>query len=506
MMTPSEGVVAGGDERKLHPWSWLFVLIQQLKSFALPLLVLLFTGRGNSWELWGLVGAGVLVLVSLAQYFTYRFRVDDDGIVIRSGLFQKSLRNIPFQRIHNVALHQTLLHRVFGVAEVRLESAGGMKAEGEMRVLSLADAHALEELVRSHGREARHAAQLGDAAAAVATRTLLELPTSEVIRLGLISNRGMLLVAAAIGVAAQTGGDLFGDAVEYVADHAVGWSKAYDLGLIGTVIALVAMLVFAVIALRLLSVLLALLQFHGFTLTETGRRLSAQRGLLTRMRASMPRSRIQAWSLRESLTHRWLGRQGLRVDSASIETSNDQRSLRDLAPVATPETMVELIRHLLPGHAWPMANWRPLHPRAWRRQFAIPALFAMLLTVALTWLNGLWGLAALALLPLFALRAVVWARHAGYSVEGGLVAVREGWLDKSWRFAEVRKLQSLQLAQSPFDRRHGMASLLMDTVGASPFEPALRVRYLPEAEARALRDQLAAAMEAGAATPARTPA
>jgi putative membrane protein len=50
-----------------------------------------------------------------------------------------------------------------------------------------------------------------------------------------------------------------------------------------------------------------------------------------------------------------------------------------------------------------------------------------------------------------------------------------------------------------------MASLLMDTVGASPFEPPLRVRYLPEAEARALRDQLAAAMES-AAIPARTPA
>ena len=41
MTTPSEGVVAGGDERRLHPWSWLFVLIQQLKSFALPLVVVI---------------------------------------------------------------------------------------------------------------------------------------------------------------------------------------------------------------------------------------------------------------------------------------------------------------------------------------------------------------------------------------------------------------------------------------------------------------------------------
>ena len=93
----------------------------------------------------------------------------------------------------------------------------------------------------------------------------------------------------------------------------------------------------------------------------------------------MPRSRIQAWSLREGLVHRWFKRRSLRVDSASVEAANDQRSLRDLAPLATPETMDALIRHLLPGGHWPMRDWRPLHPRAWRRQFTLPALFALAL-------------------------------------------------------------------------------------------------------------------------------
>ena len=219
----------------------------------------------------------------------------------------------------------------------------------------------------------------------------------------------------------------------------------------------------------------------------------------------MPRQRIQAWSLRESLTHRWFGRRGLVVDSASIQAANDQRSLRDLAPVATPDAIDALIRHLLPGKSWPMQQWHPLHPRAWRRQFAIPAFVVLVATAALTWQQGLWGLAVLALLPLFLVRAKVWARHAGYSEESGLIAVREGWLDKRWRFAEVRKLQSLTLSQSPFDRRHGMASVHMDTAGANPFEPPLRIRYLPEEEARALRDRLAAAMDARP-TPARTAA
>jgi putative membrane protein len=501
MTTPSEAIVEGGPERRLHPLSWLFVLIQQLKSFALPLLVLLFTGRGNSWELWGLVGAGVLVLVSLAQYFTYRFRVEGDGIVIRSGLFQKSLRHIPFQRIHNVALHQSLLHRVFGVAEVKLESAGGMKAEGEMRVLSLDDAHALEELVRGHGPVRPENA--GSAPEPPAATELLALPTSEVVRLGLISNRGMILVAAAFGVLAQSGSDFLGDTIESWIKLLMGWGKELHLGVVGWLLGALTLLVVAVIALRLLSVLLALLQFHGFRLTETGRRLSVQRGLLTRVRANMPRRRIQAWSLSEGLTHRWLGRRSLRVDSASVEAVNDQRSVRDLVPLAGPEDMDRLIRHLLPGAHWPPQEWRPLHPKAWRRQFALPALATLVATAVLTSREGLWGLSTLALLPLLLLRAKVWARHAGYSLEGGLIAVREGWLDKSWRFAEPGKLQAIKLSRSPFDRRHGMATLVLDTAGASPMEPALRIRYLPEEEARRLHDQLAAAMDAPL-TPART--
>jgi hypothetical protein len=67
----------------------------------------LITGQRNDNDLWGLIGVGVLMVVSIAQYFTYRYRVDADGVVIRSGLFQRSVRHIPFARIQNVSLHQS---------------------------------------------------------------------------------------------------------------------------------------------------------------------------------------------------------------------------------------------------------------------------------------------------------------------------------------------------------------------------------------------------------------
>jgi hypothetical protein len=103
-----------------------------------------------------------------------------------------------------------------------------------MRVLSLADARALETLIRGHGERA---ADAGAGAAPAdddeAAHVLLELPTSEVVRLGLISNRGMLIVAAAIGVLAQSSPQLIGRMVEGPVGYLIGWGRELHLGVVG---------------------------------------------------------------------------------------------------------------------------------------------------------------------------------------------------------------------------------------------------------------------------------
>ena len=53
---------AGDAERRLHPMSWLFVLLQQLKQFIVPLIALLVFGQGDRNELWPLIGVGVLAV------------------------------------------------------------------------------------------------------------------------------------------------------------------------------------------------------------------------------------------------------------------------------------------------------------------------------------------------------------------------------------------------------------------------------------------------------------
>jgi len=481
-------VTAIEPERRLHPMSWLFVLVQQLKQFIVPLAVLLFFGRGDRNELWPLIGVAVLVITSLWQYFTYRYGVAGDHLVVRSGLLERSLRVIPFARIHNVALQQSLLHRLFGVAEVRLESAGGAKPEAQMRVLKLDDALALEALVRRRGAAADVVVEEPVA------DTLLTLPFGEVLRLGIVSNRGMLVVGAAFAGSAQFSPKLIPNLFEAVGMRMFGYAGEHGFGPVEYAAA--GMAVFAVIvgALRLLSMLLALLQYYGFTLTEQDRRLTVERGLLARWRTSASRRRIQAWTLREGVLHRWMKRRSLEVDTAVAEDGRQQRALRELAPIATPAACDALIEHLLPRATWSQLAWQPLPPSSWWRLFLPSLPFVLIVTVVLCARFGAWGLLALLWLPWSAFKARRRAQRAAYAVGEKVIAVREGWWTRHWRFAEIDKLQALQLTRSPIDRRCGTATLWLDTSGAGAMAPSLRVRFLPEADAQALYSRLAATL------------
>jgi putative membrane protein len=329
----------------------------------------------------------------------------------------------------------------------------------------------------------------------------LQLSTGEVIRLGLINNRGMLVVGGFFAVLAQSGDNLIGQVFQALGKWLSGQADALHLSVLAAGAAVVFLVLLALLALRLLSVVIALLQFHGFRLSESAGRLSVQRGLLSRVRGSVPRHRIQAFSLSEGVLHRWFGRRSLRVDTAVMETANERSSFKDLAPLATPEAMDALIDRLLPEPAWPVTDWKPLHPRAWRRKFFAPAVAVLLATCPLYYFRGPAALLALALLPLLYWRAVLWARHSAYSIDDGLVVFRSGWLDRRWRFAEPRKLQVVEWLQSPFDRRHGMATLRFDTAGATAMEGGLAIPYLPEADAR----RLYARLSRGLAEPWRLP-
>ncbi|WP_303636895.1 PH domain-containing protein [Stenotrophomonas tuberculopleuritidis] len=493
---------SGGEEHRLHRWSWLFVLLMQLRHYFLPLVALLVFGqRGDRDPLWAqLIPLGAivaLVLVSVLQYLSYRYRIGSDAITVRSGLLARNRREIPFARIHNVEVRQNPLHRLFGVAELRLESAGGVRPEAEMRVLRLDQALALEQLVRQRGQPP--VAVADDIAAAATTRdddpVLLRLSSWDVVRMGLLSNRGWALAIAAFGVLFQTvPRPVMDDALQRGGREAFGYASHLHPGVAGALMLLLATLLLGWLSLRVLSVVLTLLRYHGFTLSERERRLTVSTGLLSRTRSSVARRRIQAWTLRESTLQRWFGLRQLRIDSAAGGPSrDDDRALRELAPLAAAGTCDGLVRHLLPQLQWPPPHWQPVPQRGWWRLCLPSMLMVPLLAAGMYWRWGPWALLVLAWLPVALLVANRQMARIGWHLDAQFVAVRGGWWKRWWRWAELDKVQGLRLQRSPLDKLLGTASLQLDTAGAHG-DVALALNYLPHAQAQQVMEQLAAAL------------
>lgn len=486
-------------ERRLHPWSWLFVLIEQLKGFVLPLFLLWFFGRGGDWQEYAAAAAAVtLTLAAVYRYFTYRFSIDQRELVIRSGLLERNVRHLPFKRIQHVELRQNLLHRLFGVAELRLESAtGGQQSEAVMSVLALEQARSIEARIRAGGSggsevAADTSAEQVDGLAEAGPR--LRLPISELLRLGLTRNHGWVVVGAALGIGWQIDNNAFFSQLKAAFAAVYRWASQWHDSLALSVVALLFGLLFLGL-LRLVGTLVVVLRYYDFQLQDRGRQLALESGLLTRYRQQIPLAKVQRWWIETPWLLRLFGRSSLSVETAGRARQEEQQTGRGVVlPIATGAQIQALLAEWGPGRCLQQAEWRAIHPRAWRR-WALRGVFWPAfgwLIVLLNFGPAALPLGVLLLVPL----AVAWrsALNSRYAFDGDHLCWRRGGWSQTQEVVEVDRIQSLKLQQSPFDRRAGMANIAVDTAGADQWRGTMLLRSLREQDARRLMAQLSAAM------------
>ena len=192
----------------------------------------------------------------------------------RSDQHARTERHIPYARIQNIVQLRNPLHRLFGVTELRLESGGGAKPEAVMKVIRVADAQRLEQVLR--GTPAHAATD----APAHEPRTLLSLATSDVLLLGLLNNRGAIVLGAAVGGLFQFQWwekdqvrEMF--KLPGVVLHDLA-APAHLLGWMWTIALLVAGVF---LLLKLFSVAVSLTTFFGFRLVRDGDRVATESGL-----------------------------------------------------------------------------------------------------------------------------------------------------------------------------------------------------------------------------------
>ena len=77
--------------------------------------------------------------VAFIKFWVFRYTFAPGELVIRDGIVVRNERHIPYDRIQNMDLVQNPLHRMPGVALVRLETAGGDKPDAVLIELGAND-------------------------------------------------------------------------------------------------------------------------------------------------------------------------------------------------------------------------------------------------------------------------------------------------------------------------------------------------------------------------------
>lgn len=499
-MTPSD--------RRLHPVSILFVLVAQLRQFALPGIVVLVTAgsAGLNWQVWPLLLVVPYTLVAILRYASFRYRYEPADIVIQTGFIFRNERHVPYARIQNLDAVQNVLHRLFRVVDVRLETGGGQEPEARLTVLPV---RAFEEM-RQRVLEERARAGVGPAAEPgepESERVLLRLSLSDLALAGLIENRGFVIIAAAFGVLWEFG----------VMDRLTEWAfgeNAQARGLIRDVLRSiyvdgrlpVARIAFAagafaafLLVVRVLSMIWAIVRLHGFTLAREAEDLHSTFGLFTRVEATIPSRRVQTLTVREGPLHRWFGRASVRVETAGGEAGAERgvRQREWLAPIIARDELPRFVAEVLPGLDLLRIDWHGVAPGAFRRALRAGLVVAFTIALSLVWLLRWWDLALLALLVAW---AAVGSRTYVASLRWGTtddaIGFRSGWIWRQTTLARFNRIQTVALHESPFDRRHAMARVRVDTAGASEASHRIDIPYLERPVAQGLFTTLAARAEA----------
>lgn len=494
-MTPEPKAQPGAAQR-LHPATLVFGAADTARQLVVPaLLGGVSVGGGEvggvvSWVI-GLLAVPAL-LVAAARYFSFRYRLDPEALVVESGVLQRRRRAIPLMRIQNVDSRQGALQRLAGVSELRIETAGGRRAEAVLSVLAVSRA---EELRREILERRRHllqrAAPGGAEAPEPPAQPLHALGWRDLLLTGATANEAGLIAAGLAGLL-QVLDDLSG-ALPLPRPEAVAerLGRAGDPAPADVAVALLALLAVILLLGWLVSVAGAVIRYHGYRLERRGGELHARWGLLARRAVTIPLDRVQAVRVDESWLRRAFGLAALRIETAGggPEVSHE-RGAEGVVPLLRTAGLESLLAEILPSAPSARAALNPVHPRARRRALLRYALTTGVPVVAAALL---WESRLLLLLPLCLLFAVpaarAYYRTLGWELLPAYFLARGGLLNRRTWVVPAGRIHVLHGTASPTQRLRGLSTLLVET--ASGGRPA-RVVDLAAADAARLLDRLSA--------------
>ena len=478
MAGPAVDVAPWSTPRRLHPLSPLIGLVREVRRlFGLAVLIVL--GVQGSSGLLEAIAPGVVALLGILVWLRTTFAVTAEELRIDSGVLVRQSRTACFDRIQAVDIDQPLVTRMFGLAELRVQLAGGHRGHFLLRCVRQSEAAQLRAYLLERVKGTAPATQATvpqHGAVPAAPPGAASAP--DVAAVGAFESRSASAAPAAPPAQAAPQfpplpfrtPDAYAEGVPF----GLAWNER-PLAAVpaGRFIAslLLTMPVWAATLVLVSGVVMFLLwgaaavsgsfsvffaagvfiwdgfqRYFGFTLTESTDGLRLRHGLLNRFAQTVPPGRVQAYEITEPLLWRLAGWARVRMTVAGYGKGGgrgeSRRTANVLVPVVPREIAFQLVTYLVGADVL----GKTLAPAPARAR----------------WRVGPW-------------------RHTyGVAADDRIVVARYGLFARKHTIVPHAKVQSIATHQGPWQRALRLASVRLHTT-RGPVSAALKQRDAVEA-------------------------
>lgn len=145
------------DTFRSSTWGWLRGTLAGWGTIALVPIGILLTAPGE-WGRWPLLISALALLIILWKWFenlTARFDICQDRLIVRRGIFVKSLDEVELYRVKDVRLDFTLINQMAGIGTITVTSSDETTRSAPLTLRHVERAAARRETLRGLVEAAR---------------------------------------------------------------------------------------------------------------------------------------------------------------------------------------------------------------------------------------------------------------------------------------------------------------------------------------------------------------
>ncbi len=462
------------EDKRLSPLTMIYRAFASLPSYALP-LYLAYNSKSSS-EI-------VLIAISLAfalialpsiilKYYYFTFSINNKEIIIKSGVFARNQRNIPFEKVQNVFSEQNFLARILGITKLSIETAGDLTTEGLLEFVSLKNAQIIQDTIKHFQAEVKTNIQNEENSESnlepenvenEIEEEIYSLNVKNLIIYGMLNFRPALLIIAFGFLSYLT--QFFAKEVDEYSENIKSIYNTYTIqhNYIELSLLLALGLFIAFLLSWIFDILLTVNSYYNFRLTKNKNKLYVTRGLINKSQGTIPIKKLQMIVLTSNYFRAKLDYYGL-----NLETAGFGGKMMKNPEVAVPFAKFDVIYKLASSiYAFDFpSEFKKVSKKSIKRTIIrymlllIPIGFASFYFIN----TFLW---VLLLIPIVAYAALLQWQFRGYLVYDNKVFIKQGFWNQKITIIPVDKIQTITLYSSFFQRLIGLSSINIDTAATT---------------------------------------